>query len=161
MAMVAPVAAPRAAIYRRVSRQLQADNYSLGAQDKDGRAYAGKIGAAVVATFQDIDSGADWNLPGMDDMLDAASRNEFDILICPDPDRLARGLGKQLTVEAELRGYGAEIVFLSLPKTGDEDADEFMRLVYGGIADMERKKIRRRTQRGLREKVARGLVVGS
>lgn len=156
-----PSAAPRAAIYRRVSRKLQADNYSLGAQDKDGRAYADKIGANVVKVFEDIDSGADWNLPGMDEMLDWASRDAFDVLICPDPDRLARGLGKQLTVEAELREYGKEIAFLSLPKTGDDDADEFMRLVYGGIAEMERKKIRRRTQRGLREKVARGLVVGA
>src|SRR5688500_13737320 len=105
----APITALRAAVYRRVSRQQQADNYSLGAQVKDCRRLADELGAEVVADFEDVDSGAGWDLPGLNAMLDAARRREFSLVITADMDRLARGMAKQLAIEGELTRQGVTV----------------------------------------------------
>ena len=71
-----PAAARRAALYCRVSTQEQGQRgYSLGAQEQDDRALAAELGAAVVAVYQDQDSGASWDLPGLNALLDAAKRS--------------------------------------------------------------------------------------
>ena len=106
--VAAPIAPPlRAAKYRRVSTVRQAEQgYSLEAQDKDLDRLADELGAVVVADFADNDSGAEWDLPGLNALLDAAKRSEFDILVVYDPDRLARNMAKQLVIEEELRRAG-------------------------------------------------------
>jgi len=92
---LAPAKTVRAALYSRVSTRLQAEHgFSLGAQDKDGEQLASDLGAAVVARYVDNDSGAAWDLPQLNAMLDAAKRREFDLLICYDPDRLARNMAQ-------------------------------------------------------------------
>jgi site-specific DNA recombinase len=156
---VVPTIAPRAAIYRRVSRQQQADAFSLGAQAKDCRKLAREMGADVVADFEDVDSGADWDLPGLDAMLEAAQRRELDVLICYDPDRLARNMAKQLVIEEELSRNSVRIAYVSLPLNGTPE-DNLLKNVRSSISEYEREKIRIRTQRGLREKRERGLVIG-
>src|SRR3712207_736490 len=86
----APVRPLRAGLYDRVSTLMQRRNgFSLDAQEKDTRAYAERLGAEVVQHWTDNDSGAEWDLPGLNAMLDAARRREFDILIVYGPDRLA------------------------------------------------------------------------
>jgi site-specific DNA recombinase len=157
--MLAPAAPHRAAIYRRVSKKLQADAFSLAAQAKDCRKLAGELGADVVASFEDIDSGADWDLPGLDAMLDAAKAGTFDTLVCYDPDRLARNMAKQLVIEEELTRYGVAIKYVTLPMSGSPE-DNLLKNVRSSIAEYEREKIRIRTQRGIREKIERGLIVG-
>jgi site-specific DNA recombinase len=154
-----PTPAPRAATYRRVSRQQQADAFSLAAQAKDCRKLAGELGADVVASFEDVDSGADWDLPGLDALLDAAKAGAFDILVCYDPDRLARNMAKQLVIEEELGRYGVTIRYVTLPTSGSPE-DNLLKNVRSSIAEYEREKIRIRTQRGIREKIERGLIVG-
>jgi site-specific DNA recombinase len=147
------------AIYRRVSRQQQADAFSLAAQTKDCRKLAGELGAEVLASFEDIDSGADWDLPGLDAMLDAAKRGEFHTLVVYDPDRLARNMAKQLVTEEELSRYGVTIRYVTLPMSGSPE-DNLLKNVRSSIAEYEREKIRMRTTRGIREKIERGLIVG-
>ena len=100
MAIVAPPATLRAVIYSRVSTLMQArQGYSLDAQDTDCDRLADELGASVLARFTDNDSGAEWDLPGLNAVLDMARRREFDMLIVNDPDRLARSLAKQLVLE--------------------------------------------------------------
>jgi site-specific DNA recombinase len=159
MVSLAPAVAHSAAIYRRVSRQQQVDAFSLAAQTKDCRKLAGEIGAEVVASFEDVDSGADWDLPGLDAMLDAAKAGSFDTLVVYDPDRLARNMAKQLVIEEELGRYGVTIKYVTLPTSGSPE-DNLLKNVRSSIAEYEREKIRIRTQRGIREKIERGLIVG-
>ena len=91
MPIVAPVMKLRAAIYRRVSTLEQGQRgHSLDAQVQDCTALAAELGAALIdELYTDQDSGAEWNLPGLNAMLDAAKRRAFDILLVYDPDRLA------------------------------------------------------------------------
>ena len=150
----------RVVTYRRVSTQSQVKGYSLGAQEKDCRALANQLGAVVVADYEDGGaSGHDWDLPGLNAILAAAKRHEFDILIVPDPDRLARNMAKQLVVEEELRRFGVTIQYVNLPLR-DTAEDRLLKNVRGSIAEYEREKIMARSVRGKREKAERGKVVG-
>jgi len=127
----APTAALRAAVYRRVSRQQQVDNYSLGAQQKDCRRLADELGAEVVADFEDVDSGAGWDLPGLNAMLAGARRREFSVVIVADMDRLARGMAKQLAIEGELKRHNVTVQYVNL-RLGDAGRDG----VHGGITPL-------------------------
>jgi site-specific DNA recombinase len=96
MSSLAPLSQTRAAVYTRVSTLEQSERgYSLDAQEADCRKLADELSAEIVSTYSDQDSGASWDLPGLNAMLDAAKRREFDVLLCYDPDRLARRMAKQ------------------------------------------------------------------
>jgi site-specific DNA recombinase len=157
---VAPTPALRAVLYGRVSTLTQRDaGYSLAAQDKDCERLADDLGATIIARYEDADSGAEWNLPGLTAVLDAARRREFDILICYDPDRFARNVAKQLVLEEELRRSGVTIHYVTL-RVDNSPEGRLLKNMRGSIAEYEREKILMRTLRGRREKAERGLVVG-
>ncbi len=150
----------RAAVYTRVSSQEQSERgYSLDAQAADCRALAAELGADIVATFQDVDSGASWDLPGLNALLDAAKARAFDTLLVYDPDRLARRMAKQLVIEEELQRSGIVIRYVTL-RIGESAEDRLLKNVRSSIAEYEREKIALRTTRGRREKAERGFVVG-
>ncbi|MCX6021192.1 MAG: recombinase family protein [Chloroflexi bacterium] len=151
----------RAVTYCRVSTAEQSEHgYSLEAQAADCRKLAEELAATVVAEFSDADSGASWDLPGLNAVLDAAKRREFDILLCYDPDRLARRMAKQLVIEEELKRAGVSIRYVTL-RIGDSAEDNLLKNVRSSIAEYERAKIALRTSRGRRAKAERGLVVGN
>lgn len=151
----------RAAIYCRVSTQDQGERgYSLDAQAQDCRALADEIGAEVAGVWQDVDSGAAWDLPGLMALLDAARRREFSVLVCYDPDRLARRLAKQMVLVDDLQRSGVVVKYCTL-RVGDTAEDRLLTNVRAVIAEYEREKIALRTTRGRYAKAQRGLVVGS
>jgi site-specific DNA recombinase len=156
-----PDSRPRAAIYVRVSTLEQGERgYSLDSQAVDCRKLAAELGAEVVANFSDTDSGASWDLPGLNAMLDAAKRREFDILLVYDPDRLARRMAKQLVIEEELQRSGVQIRYVTL-RIGESAEDQLLKNVRSSIAEYERAKIALRTSRGRRAKAERGMIVGN
>src|SRR5262249_25074904 len=151
----------RAAIYCRVSTVEQGQRgYSLGAQEDDGRRLADELGATVVAVYRDQDSGASWDLPGLNALLDAAKRGEFDSLIVYDPDRLARNMAMQLVLEEELQRYSVTLRYCTL-RLGDTAEDRLLKNMRSSIAEYEREKIALRTSRGRRAKAERGEYVGA
>ncbi len=119
----------RAAIYVRVSTLEQGERgYSLEAQARDCRALAGELGATIEAEFSDTGSGASWDLPGLNALLDAAKRREFDTLLAYDPDRLARRMAKQLVIEEELSRSGVTIRYVTL-RIGKSAEDQLLKNV--------------------------------
>jgi site-specific DNA recombinase len=161
MASLAPISQTRAAIYTRVSTLEQGERgYSLDAQADDCAKLAAELGAEVVATFTDQDSGASWDLPGLNALLDAARRREFDVLLVYDPDRLARRTAKQLVIEEELQRSGVTIRYVTL-RIGESAEDQLLKNVRSSIAEYERSKIALRTSRGRRAKAEKGMIVGN
>src|SRR6266487_3499482 len=118
MATLAPQAQQRAAIYTRVSRAIQAERYSLEAQLKDCRKLADELDATVAHEWRDVESGAEWDLPGLNALLDAAKERRYEVLLVADPDRLARNMAKQLVIEEELARSGVTIRYVNL-RVGD------------------------------------------
>lgn len=161
MAIVPSSATLRAAVYTRVSTLEQGERgYSLEAQAADCRKLAAELSAEIVGTYSDQDSGASWDLPGLNGMLDAAKRREFDVLLCYDPDRLARRMAKQLVLEEELQRSGISIRYVTL-RIGESAEDQLLKNVRSSIGEYERSKIALRTSRGRRAKAERGQIVGN
>lgn len=149
-----------AGAYRRVSSFEQSRGFSPEAQKTDIKKLAEQIDAELLYDWEDIDSGAERDLPGLTAMLTAAREGKFTVLLLTDPDRLARNFVKQLIIEEELRKLGVPIRYVDL-KVDDSPEGRLMTNMRASFSEYEREKIRMRTARGRREKMDRGLVVGS
>jgi len=156
-----------AASYERVSTRLQGQTgFSLGAQEKDSAQFAADNHCDLPddLRFRDGEdraaSGSDWDLPGLNAMLDAARDKRFTVLIVPTVDRFARDMGKAILLESELRKLGVRVVYINAPIDDTAEGRLLLRQLQS-FAEFEREKIAFRTSRGRREKIERGQILGS
>src|SRR5262249_12698601 len=138
----------------------KAKGYGLQSQDVDCDQHAATLGATIVARWDDDESGKDWDLPGLNTMLDAAARGEFDVLIVPEHDRLARGRVKQGLIEQELARHGVRVAYARYQIDLTTAEGRLQSNIMADLAEYEREKIAFRTSRGRRSKAQRGIVVG-
>jgi site-specific DNA recombinase len=155
-----------AASYERVSTRVQGQiGYSLGAQRQNIKDFVAAHGWILPPhlKFRDGEaenaSGADYNLPGLNEMLDAAHRNEFQMLVIPDYDRFARSMTKAMVLKEQLNKYGVRLVCQRL-QVDDSPEGRLLENQMLSFAEYEREKIRLRTMRGRRRKAEVGKVVG-
>ncbi|MDP9363445.1 MAG: recombinase family protein [Chloroflexota bacterium] len=156
-----------AASYERVSTRVQGRfGFSLGAQHQSLEDFARSQGWVLPEHLryrdgEDADaSGASWDLPGLNCMLEAASRREFGILVVPDLDRFARSLVKGLVLEEQLRKLGVRVVYQRIP-TDDTPEGQLLKHQLLSFAEFERAKTTLRTTMGRRAKARTGRVVGN
>jgi len=149
----------RAVLYARVSGDDHDEASKLDAQISMCREYAGKQDYTILHEFQEDEysSGADLDLPHLNEALDLAKDGAFDVLVCRDMDRLARDLAKQLFIEDELKRAGVRIEY-ALENYDDSPEGGLMKHVRASVAEYERLKIRERTKRGKRNKARAGNV---
>ena len=156
-----------AASYERVSTRVQGQTgFSLIAQHQSGEEFVRAHGWQMPSElrFRDGDeanaSGADWDLPGLTAMMEAARRGEFSVLVVPDLDRFARSMVKGLVLEEQLRKYGVRVIYQRVP-TDDTPEGNLLKHQLLSFAEYEREKIRLRTTMGRRTKAQTGKVVGN
>jgi site-specific DNA recombinase len=156
-----------AASYERVSTRLQGQTgFSLGAQEKDSAQFAADNQWVLPSDLRFRDgedraaSGSDWDLPGLNAMLDAARDRRFSVLVVPTVDRFARDMGKAILLESELRKLGVRVVYINAPIDDTAEGRLLLRQLQS-FAEFEREKIAFRTSRGRREKIERGQILGS
>ena len=149
----------RAVLYARVSGDDHDEASKLDAQISMCREYAGKQDYTILHEFQEDEysSGADWDLPGLNEFLRMASDGEFDVLVCRDMDRLARGIKTQWHVEEELEKTGVRIEYV-LEDYADTPEGHLFKGIKAQIAEYEREKTRWRTMTGKRNKARAGNV---
>lgn len=155
-----------AASYERVSTRNQGQyGYSLGAQRESLGEFAEANGWLLPERLRFRDgededaSGADWDLPGLTAMLEAAQRGEFSVLVVPDFDRFARSMTKGLVLEEQLKRYGVRVVFQRVPVEDSPEGKLLKNQLYS-FAEFEREKIRLRSITGKRQKAKQGRVMG-
>lgn len=151
------------ATYERVSTTLQArTGYSLGIQAESLEAYAAQQGWVLPddLRFRDTDSGADWDLPGLQAMLEAARQRRFQVLLVWDLDRFARSLVKALVLEEQLEKYGVTVVYLRVPLDPSPEGKLLKHQLFS-FAEYEREKIKLRLMLGKRARAQRGKIVPS
>jgi site-specific DNA recombinase len=137
----------RAALYARYSSDLQREQ-SIEDQFRVAERLAERHGFIVVAKFSDqAISGGTTQRPGYQNLLAAARRHEFEVIVAEDTSRLWRNLAEQAPRLAELSDLGIAVVTHDLD-TRHESA-EIMGAVGGAMATAYRKEIGRRTRRGL------------
>ncbi|WP_374713738.1 recombinase family protein [Symbiobacterium terraclitae] len=148
-------------LYYRVSTEEQHKHgYSLPEQQRECRERVERIcrerGAKPeIYEFEDTVSGGVLERPGLEALRKFCRSNRVDYMICLDPDRFARDLSDQLLVAKELDELGVQLEFVSqtYPKTPE---GKLFFSVRGAISEFEKAKIRERTLRGRRGKLAAG-----
>lgn len=152
----------RAVLYARVSGDdRKNEGRNLLSQLEMCREYATSHQWQIVAELAEDDrgaSGASFELPKLNQLLDMAQAGAFDVLVVREVDRLSRQLAKQLIVEAELKRNKVQIEYVlgDYPETPEGN---LMKHVRATIAEYEREKISERMTRGRRQKVKAGYVV--
>ena len=93
----------RAALYARVSREEQAEGYSLDEQLSAMRRYCEQRGWTVAGEYVDPGfSGTTANRPALRRVLAACEARELDVLLTHQLDRLARNVGIQINILSSL-----------------------------------------------------------
>jgi site-specific DNA recombinase len=147
----------RAALYARYSSELQRDR-SIDDQFALSRGYAEREGIPIVAEFSDrARSGASFlDRDGLLDLMQAAKRREFNVLIVESLDRLSRDQEDLAGLYKRLKFFSVEIVTLNEGKVTEVHVG--FRGLFGQlfITDLAQK-----VRRGHKGRVREGKIPGS
>lgn len=147
---------PRVAIYCRVSTAAQEDNSSLETQETRCRDYATKQGWEVVRVFREIHTGSElFERPQLASLREAVRGKDCDMVLAYALDRVSRSQAHFgfLLSEWDHLGVGLALVTEELADTAE---GRLLQSVRGFVAEIERLKIRERTQRGVQARVRSG-----
>lgn len=148
----------RAAIYARVST----DRQTTENQTRELHALAKREGWEVVRVFEDTMSGAKGReeRAGLDAMLKAVGRREFDTVLVWSVDRIGRSLTDLLAVLMELHAKKVRLVLHQQGLDTGTPAGKAMFQMLGVFAEFERAIIQERVKAGLERAKARGVKLG-
>ncbi|EUB97227.1 Resolvase domain-containing protein [Rhizobium sp. CF080] len=146
----------RAIIYARYSTDLQNDR-SVEDQIRLCQAYAERSGFELVGEYSDrAKSGASmFGRPGLAHLMQAAERNEFDIVISEAPDRISRDIADLAHVHKTLKFRG---VAINCVNGGLLDTVQVG--MYGVIGQMQREEGAKKTKRGMLGVIREGRNAG-
>jgi site-specific DNA recombinase len=141
-----------AAIYVRVSTAGQeADGTSLDTQEAACRAYAVEHGYTVAERniYRETHTGAElWERPRLSALREAVRAEALDAVIVYALDRLSRKQAHVAIIADECERAGSVLLFVT-EEFEQSAVGEFIRGAKAFAAELEREKIRERTQRGL------------
>lgn len=150
----------RNALYRRISTDDQEKGSSLSDQLDAFKAAVIRDGGVFKEDhiFTDTMSGSGkyWrDREGIQNMLVSAKRHEFDYLYVYCLDRFGRDVVIQEFLIQELKHYGVTVISLKADEPTDRNdmISQMARWFWGMMAQEELKKIKERTQRGIKSRV--------
>lgn len=150
-----------AALYLRVSTELQArdDRWGLQSQESRRRRYAEAHGLLVTAVYTDTISGTRETRHGLEQLKRQAPR--YGAVIISSVDRLARAVGVSYRVYGEPKKAGRDV---HTADSGVIDLDDDAAALSFGfravLADYERRSITERLYNGKLQKARSGKTVG-
>ncbi len=149
-----------ASIYCRVSTSGQEDNTSLETQEAACRAFAAEQGYAIAAVYREVHTGAElWERPQLTALREAVRGGQIDAIIAHALDRLSREQAHAYIIDDECERAGVAMLFVT--EEFDKTAvGKIIRSVKSFAAELEREKIKERTVRGMRARVASGALTG-
>jgi len=151
-----------AALYARVSTLQQEQEATINSQIAAIETFAQSQGYVLPPDLRFIDqavSGFTLERPALERLRNAASEGLFQVVVCLDPDRLARKYVYQYILVEELRRVGVSVVFVSQPVTADTPQAELLLRVQGVFAEYERAMITERLRRGKLYRMRHGHLV--
>ena len=151
--------AKRVAFYQRVSTSGQ----TTANQRRELQAVAKRHGWNVVQVFEDNGisgaKGRDQRL-GLDALLKAVARREFDMVAAWSVDRLGRSLKNLVEVLAELHAKGVDLYLHQQGLDTSTPSGRAMFQMMGVFAEFERAIIRERVRAGIARAQAEGVTLG-
>jgi DNA invertase Pin-like site-specific DNA recombinase len=146
----------RAALYLRVSTVDQHPETQL----YDLRQMAAQRGFEIVNEYTDRISGTKAKRPGLDQMMAAARRGRFGVVLVWACDRIARSTRHFLDVLDDLNRIGVEFIsFREQIDTGGPLGRAIV-VIIGAIAELERNLIIERVRAGMRRARLEGRHIG-
>ena len=131
----------RAAIYARVSTDLQEKEHTIQSQLEAVRAYVSERGYIISGEYIDDGfSGATLERPGLDGLRDALRSEEMDVVVFHSPDRLARKAVYQGLVLEEIEKACIRVEFLNYP-VDDSPESRTLLGMQGLFAEYERPRL--------------------
>jgi site-specific DNA recombinase len=152
--------ATQAALYARVSSEVQQEARTIESQVADLRACIARHELQITPELEFVDdgySGATLVRPALERLRDVAAAGGIDQLYVHCPDRLARNYAHQVLLLEEFLRAGVEVIFLNR-EVGQTPEDQLLLQVQGMIAEYERAKILERSRRGKRHAAQVGRV---
>ena len=147
----------RAVVHARVSTLDQEPENQLA----ELRRYVEARGWTLLAEHVDHGvSGAKERRPALDELLKAAKRRRFDVLVVWRLDRLERNLKHLVTLLDEVQALGIDFVSLGEGIDATTPAVKLQMHILGAIAEFERERIRERVVAGLARARAHGTRLG-
>ena len=124
------------------------------------RTYCERRGWTATEFIDQGVSGAKERSPALDEMLKAAKRRKFDVLIVWRLDRLGGNLRHLILLLDELHALGVAFVSLAEGIDATTPAGRLQLHVLGAIAEFERSRIQERVKAGLARVRAQGKKLG-
>ncbi len=147
---------PRVAVYCRVSTAAQEDNSSLETQETRCRDYAAQHGWEVARVFREIHTGSElFERPQLASLRELVRGRECDMVLAYALDRVSRSQAHLGFLVSEWDHLGASLALVT-EELADTPEGRLLQSVRGFVAEMERLKIRERTQRGVQARVKSG-----
>jgi DNA invertase Pin-like site-specific DNA recombinase len=159
----------RAALYARVStpasskrstRDGDRERQNPETQLRKLREFAAARGWEVVAVYVDRLSGKDANRKALNDMMKAAFRREFDVILIVRLDRIMRSIANFVTINQQLTSYGVGLVCTDQMIDTTTPAGRLQQNLLVAFAEYEREMIRERVKDGLDRARAEGKKLG-
>jgi site-specific DNA recombinase len=160
----------RGAIYVRVSTKPLAGTpdtgngtgadggTSLETQEDACHAYSMAQGITLDAAhvYREVHSGAElWERPALTALRAAMRAGDVDVIVAYAVDRLSRNQHHLGLLVSEAERHGVALAFVT-EQWDETPQGKFMRSALGFMAELEREKIKERTMRGKRARVAAG-----
>jgi DNA invertase Pin-like site-specific DNA recombinase len=146
----------RCVLYARVSTYDQ----NPGMQLLELRELAQQRGFTIVNEYVDYISGAKAKRQALDQMLSAAHRREFDVLMIWAADRLARSVRHFLEVLDTLNNLGIEFISRREQLDTSGPLGRAVIVIVSAIAELERSLIVERVKAGMRRAKLEGRRIG-
>lgn len=146
----------RAAIYARVSTLDQHVENQL----QELQRYAEARGWTATEFVDHGVSGAKERRPALDELLKAARRRKFDVVVCWRLDRLGRNLRHLVTLIEELQDLGVSFVSLNEGIDLGTPAGRLQLHILAALSEFERARIQERVRAGLARAKAQGQRLG-
>jgi site-specific DNA recombinase len=153
----------RAAGYPRVSDENLKDSPTLDSQEKAIREYIEQHGYDFEEKHMYPEAMTAYLKPYHErpifmEVITAAKRREYDVLVVTEYSRLSRRQIEQAIIIDLLQKYGVRVESIT-ENFDDSPIGIFMRNVFAFIAEVEREKTFWRTARGMRDRIITGQVL--
>jgi len=106
-------------------------------------------GWTVTRVYADRQCGVSENRPALRELMADARRGQFDVLLVWRFDRLSRSLPQFLTLAAELRAWGVDLVSSEQAFDSTTPMGKFCVAMFGALAELEREVICERVRAGM------------
>lgn len=146
----------RAAIYTRISSEMQVNGYSLDAQLTACQRLAAERGWQVVATYSDTESGRTTARPQFRQMLQDAERGLFDVIIVHKLDRFSRSVTDTLVLLKRLEALGVSLISISEQFDFTTPVGKVLLTMLSAFAQWYLDNLSQETKKGKRARAERG-----